>query len=154
MVIKNLEAAADLEGFAGYITELSQSHEGHDHGHGEGGSIETVREDEHEGHRIVIRTTYRIEVDGEVLNVPLGLDNEGNVHCHSLPNYQFASAVDMVKQLIDSFPEDFKRKKASKKTSKASTSKKSSKKGQHDHGHDHSHHDHGAHKHSTKKGVK
>ena len=31
-------------------------------------------------------------------------------HCHSLPNYQFASAVDTIKTLIDIFPDDFPRK--------------------------------------------
>jgi hypothetical protein len=27
--------------------------------------------------------------------------SEGKVHCYSLPNYQFGSAVDMIKTLID-----------------------------------------------------
>ena len=108
MDIKELEKAAEPEEFAGFIETLPQPDH---HVHGSGGSIETLREDDYEGHHIVIRTTYQIEVDGQVLQGPLGLDNEGNLHCHALPNYQFASAIDMVKRLIDNFPEDFKSKK-------------------------------------------
>ncbi len=141
MAIKNLVSAADLEGFAGYVAELSRA-QGHEHGHGGDGTVETVREDDHEGHHIVIRTTYRIEVDGKVLSVPLGVDNDGNLHCHSLPNYQFASAVDMVKRLIDNFPEEFTRKRGAKKQSGGRGSKKSAQDS----------HNHGAHKHSKKGG--
>jgi hypothetical protein len=71
------------------------------------GSVESTREADQNGHHIVVRTTYQIEVDGHVIPVPLGVDNDGHVHCHSLPNYQFNSAIDLVKQLIDSFPGDF-----------------------------------------------
>lgn len=110
MDIKKLEKAAELEQFAGYIVGLSQLHD-HDHGHGGDGSIETLREDDYKGHHITIRTTYKIEVNARALQLPLALDNDGNLHCHSLPNYQFASALDMVKRLIDNFPEDFRRKK-------------------------------------------
>jgi len=71
------------------------------------GKVESVRTADHKGHHIVIRTSYVIEVDGRTLNLPLGVDNDGHVHCHSLPNYQFSSAIGMVKQLIDTFPKDF-----------------------------------------------
>src|SRR5262245_5935433 len=74
--------------------------------HGDG-KVESVRQADHKGHHIVIRTSYVIEVDGRALNLPLGVDNDGHVHCHSLPNYQFSSAVGMVKQIIDTFPKDF-----------------------------------------------
>ena len=140
MDIKNLDKAAELEEFAGYVADLSKSLD-HDHGHGGDGSIETLREDEYEGHLIQIRTTYKIEVDGATLMAPLGLDNQGNLHCHALPNYQFTSAIEMVRRLIDNFPDDFKRKRASKKQSgKAATKKSPSKPG------------HGSHKHSMKGG--
>jgi hypothetical protein len=75
--------------------------------HHGGGKVESVRQADHKGHHIVIRTTYVVEVDGRVLDLPLGVDNNGNVHCHSLPNYQFSSAIGMVKQIIDTFPKDF-----------------------------------------------
>jgi len=74
--------------------------------HGEGPAT-SVREAEHRGHHITIRTTYEIEVDGRKLDLPLGLDNDGHVHCHALPNYQFASAIDLVKRTIDTFPREF-----------------------------------------------
>jgi hypothetical protein len=74
------------------------------HGHGK---VEGVREADHKGHHIVIRTTYVVEVDGRTLDLPLGVDNDGHVHCHSLPNYQFSSAIGLVKQIIDTFPGDF-----------------------------------------------
>ena len=98
----NLADAATPKKLAAYLLKLPKpSMPMH------GGKAESVREADYRGHHIAIRTTYQVSVDGRVLNVPLGVDNRGNVHCHSLPNYQFASAVDMVKQLIDSFPGQF-----------------------------------------------
>jgi hypothetical protein len=69
--------------------------------------MQTVREETYRGHKIVVRTTYRIEVDGRPVSGHLGVTNDGQVHYHPLPNYSFASAVDLVKQLIEVFPEDF-----------------------------------------------
>jgi hypothetical protein len=85
--------------------ELQRPHEGHHHG--DGMSTETIREATYRGHHIVIRTTYRIEVDGLPIHGHMGVTNDGQVHYHAVPNLGFASAVDMVKQLIDVFPDDF-----------------------------------------------
>lgn len=74
---------------------------GHDHG------IETVREDDYKGHHIVIRTRYELEVDGRPLTGHLGVTNDGRVHYHAVPNLSFPSAIAMVRQLIDAFPDDF-----------------------------------------------
>lgn len=101
---KKVAEAANPEQLAEYIARLPPPHH---HGHGEDDAVETVREDDYQGRHIVIRTRYRIEVDGKAFAAPMTLDNAGQVHCHSLPNYQFASAVDMVKRLIDIFPDDF-----------------------------------------------
>src|SRR5215213_7514957 len=80
----------------------------HDHhGDGDDGSAESVREATYRGHHIVIRTRYRIEVDGVPVEGHLGVTNDGRVHYHAVPNLGFSSAVDLVKQLIDTFPEDF-----------------------------------------------
>ena len=68
---------------------------------------ESVREAEYQGHHIVVRTSYHIEVDGQVLNGHFAVTNDGQVHYHPLPNISFASAIDLVKQLIDLFPADF-----------------------------------------------
>jgi len=75
----------------------------HDHG----GTTESVREATYRGHHIVIRTSYHIEVDGVPVEGHLGVTNDGQVHYHAVPNLGFSSAVDLVKQLIDTFPEDF-----------------------------------------------
>ena len=72
-----------------------------------GGALETVRESEYRGHRIVVRTTYAIEVDGRPVTGHLGVSNDGRVHYHPVPNASFASAVELVEQLIDAFPDEF-----------------------------------------------
>jgi len=69
-----------------------------------------VRKAEYQGHHIVVRTQYQIEVDGQMLMGHMGVTNDGQVHYHSVPNLSFASAVDLVKQLIDIFPDDFAKK--------------------------------------------
>ncbi|WP_439674059.1 hypothetical protein [Embleya sp. MST-111070] len=71
------------------------------------GSMESVREDEFEGHRIVVTTTYEITVDDRPVTAHLMVSNNGEVHCHALPAYQFLSAVDTVKALIQYFPDEF-----------------------------------------------
>ncbi len=77
------------------------------HGHGHGTPMETTREATYRGHHIVIRTTYQIEVDGVPIQGHMGVSDDGQVHYHAVPNIGFASAVDMVKQLVDAFPDDF-----------------------------------------------
>jgi hypothetical protein len=74
------------------------------------GKLESVREAQHKGHHIVIRTRYEITVDGQMLMGHMGVTDDGQVHYHPVPNLSFASAVDLVKELIDIFPEDFKRR--------------------------------------------
>lgn len=101
MKAQDLRQAATPGKLARYLTDLPKAMHHH------AGPVETVREADHRGHHIVIRTTYQFEVDGRPLDLPMGVDNDGHVHCHSLPNYQFQSAINMVKQLIDSFPKDF-----------------------------------------------
>jgi hypothetical protein len=75
-----------------------------DHHHA--GPHETVREANYRGHHIVVRTTYAIEVDGRPVEGHLGVTDDGRVHYHPVPNLAFPSAIDMVKQLIDVFPDD------------------------------------------------
>lgn len=99
---KKLALAAKTKSLADYLADLPQSHGDH-----MSSRVETVRNDEHKGHHILIRTIYEIEVDGQLRQIPLGIDNDGQLHCHALPNYQFNSAIDMVKLLIDIFPGDF-----------------------------------------------
>ena len=68
---------------------------------------ESVREADYKGHHILIRTQYQIEVDGKMVMGHMGVTNDGQVHYHPVPNLSFASAVDLVKQLINIFPDDF-----------------------------------------------
>jgi len=100
-----LARAAHPKALSAYLVKRPMSMRHDEGGHGE--PIHSLREAEHAGHRIVIRTTYQVEIDGRVVDLPLGVDNDGHVHCHSLPNYQFNSAIDMVKQVLDTFPRDF-----------------------------------------------
>jgi hypothetical protein len=72
--------------------------------HGDPGGIESQ---EYNGHQIVIRTTYHIEVDGTPLMGHLSVDSDGHVESHALPNYEFTTPMNFVKKLIDEFPQDF-----------------------------------------------
>jgi hypothetical protein len=71
------------------------------------GDMANIREAQYDGHHIVVKTSYEIEVDGRMIMGHLGVTNDGKVHYHPIPNLAFASAIDMVKKLIDIFPEDF-----------------------------------------------
>jgi len=75
------------------------------------GGQEIVREDDYKGHHVVIRTTYNITVDGKEVTGHIMLTNAGQVQYHGLPNYSFDSTVDLVRALIDNFPEDFQKGK-------------------------------------------
>lgn len=72
--------------------------------HGDPGGVES---EEYNGHQIVIRTTYHIEVDGTPLMGHLSVDSNGHVESHALPNYEFTTPMSFVKKLIDEFPQDF-----------------------------------------------
>jgi hypothetical protein len=66
-----------------------------------------TRETEYKGHHILVRTKYEVEVDGKPVVGHLGVNDEGSVHYHPIPNLRFDSALDMVKKIIDVFPDDF-----------------------------------------------
>ncbi|MEM7094497.1 MAG: hypothetical protein AAF567_15955 [Actinomycetota bacterium] len=112
----SLTATEDVEGAFEYAPETARDQivgwaglVG-DHAHGEhGAGHESVRRNEHNGHQIEIRTTYRVLVDGRELAGHFGVGQDGTTHYHGLPNYQRSSAVDLVKDIIDQFPEDFAR---------------------------------------------
>jgi hypothetical protein len=97
-VVSPGEQAAAVER---YRAELSRLHEPHHHGDG------SVRELMYRGHTIRIVTSYEIAVDGMPVTGHLLVTNEGAVHYHAIPNQEFASAVDMVKRMIDLAPEQF-----------------------------------------------
>jgi len=64
-------------------------------------SYSSTRKAIHRGKTIKIRTTYRIEIDGEPLQVHVKVMDDGTVHCHGVPNYSFGSAIEMVRSIID-----------------------------------------------------
>jgi hypothetical protein len=71
------------------------------------GGAGSVRTAEYKGHHIVIKTTYQVTIDGKRFMGQLGVTNSGEVHYHGVPNAGFASAIDLVKAVIDTFPDEF-----------------------------------------------
>ena len=74
------------------------------------GSHDSIREAEYKGHKITIRTHYDIRVDNRALGGHVYVGNDGNVSTHAMPAYSFSSTVELVKQLIDSFPSQFRKR--------------------------------------------
>jgi hypothetical protein len=83
-----LGAAVDL-----YQDDLQRLHEMPGSG--------SVRHVTYKGHDIRITTTYHIELDGAEITGHLQVNNAGSVHYHAIPNQEFASAVDLVKRIVD-----------------------------------------------------
>ncbi|SOD41692.1 hypothetical protein [Nitrosovibrio sp. Nv4] len=67
----------------------------------------SVRELTHNGHTIKIITTYRVEVDGKPADMHLSVDEDGQVFTHATPFVTYASAVDLMKQVMDAYPDAF-----------------------------------------------
>jgi len=72
-----------------------------------GGGMDSMREADYKGHHITIKTTYEIKIDGKPFMGELGVTNAGMVHYHGMPAAGFASALDLVKTVIDTFPDEF-----------------------------------------------
>jgi hypothetical protein len=72
----------------------------HDHGTLDGVSS-SVREFDYRSRQVRIETTYRITIDGEPLRGHVEVLPSGAVHYHPFPQYAPASAVDVVKTVID-----------------------------------------------------
>ena len=122
MELKKLSTFASPKKLGAYLAKQSEK----SHGHSHGGHGSSVRSFTHSGHKVSISTVYEITIDGKPFEGTLGVDENGQVHCHSLPNYQTASAVDMVKYLIDIFPDDFRKtKRTTKKPVKKTRTTKS-----------------------------
>jgi hypothetical protein len=82
--------------------------ESHEHGHGNHRhGVRTLRQADHKGHHIEVVTSYEIQVDGRRLDALLNVDNDGRVTCHAVPNYISFSALDVVKRLVDAYPDSF-----------------------------------------------
>lgn len=81
---------------------------GHDHDM-------SVREVHYKGRHIAIKTTYEVKVDGRKFDAALGVSDRGQVHYHGMPNVAFDSAIDLMKSVVDQFPEAFPKKADGKK---------------------------------------
>ena len=94
-----LEGMATPEQLAAAVNEyrgdLGPLHGPHEH------PGEAVREASYKGHHIRIVTQYQIELDGVPITGHVLVTNAGRVHYHAIPNQEFASAVDLVKRIID-----------------------------------------------------
>jgi len=100
---QDLTDAARLEHLSGAAAAALTS-QAREQRQGPGHEGHSVREAEYKGHKIRIETTYHITVDGEPVLGHVMVGNNGRVHYHSIPNQEFASAVDMVKRVIDLLP--------------------------------------------------
>jgi hypothetical protein len=67
----------------------------------------SVRELTHNGHMIRIITTYKVEVDGKPADMHLSVDEDGQVFTHATPFVTYASAVDLMKEVMDAYPDAF-----------------------------------------------
>ena len=81
-------------------------HSTHGSSHHDADSI-SIRQIDHKGYEIEVRTSYEILIDGEPLDVHIQVSPEGKVHCHSIPNYESSSTVDLVRAIVDTFRSDF-----------------------------------------------
>ena len=71
------------------------------------GGLTSIRTAEHNGHQILIKTTYEIEIDGVPFEGHASVDAEGRIHCHAIPYETYSSAVGFTKNLLDLYPESF-----------------------------------------------
>ena len=76
----------------GYSTEDAHEH---------ADSATSVRKTSHRGKEIEVHTTYKIMVDGEPVREHIVALEDGTVHYHGLPNYSFASAVELARRIVD-----------------------------------------------------
>lgn len=80
----------------------------------------SARKAHYKGFEIEVETHYKFSIDGKPLEVHAHVLDSGHVHSPSLPNYGWASALDFVRQLIDSFPDDFQPQRNTKSSKKSS----------------------------------
>lgn len=66
-----------------------------------------IREFSHNGHTVRVITTYRVEVDGNPVRAHLSVDEDGQVYTHATPFVTYTSATDLMKAIIEAYPESF-----------------------------------------------
>lgn len=104
------EILDSVSGHASLRANLLEQHEpgsSHSHDSAAGAGHESVRTTTYRGHTIEVHTSYRVLVDGQQLGAHMGVGDDGNVHYHGLPNYTAASALDVMREVVDAFPDDY-----------------------------------------------
>lgn len=66
-----------------------------------------IRTARHGKFKIEIATRYAVQVNGRKVPMVIEVGPDGSVSCHDIPHYITASAVDLVKAVIDAYPERF-----------------------------------------------
>jgi hypothetical protein len=95
------------------ILRSGQLYTGHGANHHQHHPIESIREFDYKGSKIVIKTSYNITINDHPVNPHVFVDRKGHLTTHALPNYTFNSAVDMIKSIVDCMNIDFSKDKAS-----------------------------------------
>lgn len=70
------------------------SHAGH-------GATKSIRRQEYKGKSIRVETSYKFYIDDKPVNLHASVMNDGKVHCHTLPQYAFTSALQMLRRVVD-----------------------------------------------------
>lgn len=89
--------------------EVHGGHEyfdGQDHSGGHDYLLEKVEEFEHEGHKVVVRTRYEIEIDGEPVKTHVSIRSDGRFFSHALPYFTFSSPRQMAEALAEYYAKD------------------------------------------------
>lgn len=66
-----------------------------------------IRTSRHGKFKIEITTRYAVQVNGRKVPMAIEVGPDGSVSSHDIPHYIAASAVDLVKAMIDAYPERF-----------------------------------------------
>lgn len=77
------------------------------HKHGRGGVVTGTRETEFRGRAIRVTTTYEIRINDKPFRGHIMLNEEGRVYIHACPYRDFGSIIELLKHLIQHYPEDF-----------------------------------------------
>ena len=85
----------------GWVRELAGDPGPHEH------RLRGVRRAQHRGHEIEIVTSYEISIDGRPVFFHASVGADGLLRCHESPYAAVPSAVDLVKHLMDLYPDAF-----------------------------------------------
>lgn len=78
-----------------------------DHDMSHGTQVTSVRSFDHGGKAVEIAATYEVKVNGVARQLHFSVGQDGKVTSHLRPYVAYDSLVDMVKDIIDLYPDDF-----------------------------------------------